>query len=90
MDTVESAVAEDDDNVTGFRQRLKPLDDVIRRGLVIGRLSRRRNIRHDSLGIEPFALRNLLDAGDAREEDPIGLGERFRQFMLKYGSSGSI
>ena len=90
MDAVESTVTEDDDHVAGFRQRLKPLYDVIRCRLVIRRLSRRCNIRHDSLGVEPFALGNLLDARDARKEDAIGLSERLWQFVLKNSASGRV
>ena len=90
MDAVESSVAEDDDDVAGFRQRLELLDDVIRCRLVKGRLSGRRNICHDSLRVEPFALRNLLDARDARKENTIGLSERLRQFMLKNSAAGGI
>ena len=90
MDAVESSVAEDDDDVAGFRQRLELLNNVVGCWLIKSRLSGRRNICHDAFRIEPLALGNLLDARDARKEDAVGLSERPRQLMLENSAAGGV
>ena len=90
MDAVEAAVAENDHDIAGFCQGLEALDDRVGGGFVESRFAAGRDVGDDLIRLEALVFRQLVEAGDLGNKNPVGLGESFWQVVLKHGASSGI
>ena len=90
MDAVEAAVAENDHDIAGFCQRLEALNDRVGGGFVESRFASGCNVGDDLIRLEALVFGQLVEAGDLRNKNPVGLGKSFWQVVLKHGASGGV
>ena len=90
MDAIETAVAEYDDDITGFCEGLEARDDRVGGGFVESGFSCGSDVGDDALGVEAFGWRELIQPGDLGYEDSIGLGKGGGEVVLKDGAAGGV
>ena len=90
MDAVEAAVAEDDDDITGFCEGLEARDDRVGCGFVEGGFACGSDVGDDPLGVEAFGGWELIQSGDLGDEDSIGLCKGGGEIVLEDGPAGGV
>ncbi len=90
MDAVEAAVAEDNDDITGFCKRFEARDDRVGCGFVESGFAGGGYVGDDALGVEAFGGWELIQSGDLGDEDSIGLSKGGGEVVLKDGAAGGI
>ena len=90
MDGIETAVAKNTDDFTGFRRLAELMDNGIGAGQVKRRLAGALQIRDESLRIEALFLTELFEACNLSDRDTIGKGERSGEFLLENVATGGI
>ena len=83
MDAVETAVAEDADDLTGFGGFGELVDDGVGGGEVERGFAGVLQVGDEALGIEAFFGAELVEARDLRDGDAVGEGEGVGEFSLE-------
>ena len=90
VDAIETAVAEDHDDVAIFREGFEFFDDGIRGWLVERVFAGSGDVGHDAFGVEALIFWELVQAGDLGDEHAIGFGKGGGEVILKNGTAGGI
>jgi hypothetical protein len=90
MDAIKSAVAKDNDDISGLSKGPQTVNNRIGSGFVEGGLAGVGDLLNDTLGIQSLILGQLVQAGDLSYENAISLSKGFRKVILKNGSASCV
>ena len=83
MDAAEAAVAEHTHHIAALRILPDVLDDGVHVSKVGGGFAERLDVLHQLLGVQAFLGLQLVEVGDLRDDDGVGVLEGKREFLLE-------